>query len=100
MAPGVRRDRVLRGCRGSFTDLPDEAGKRESVGLRQKSFRRKSLRAKPDFLNALNVIWPVHSCRQKYSASLLPGYDADMPKSTPMIHGEHGERYVRSVALT
>jgi hypothetical protein len=40
--------------------------------FRRKSFCRKNLREKTDFLNAFNVIWPVQSRRQKYLASSPP----------------------------
>jgi hypothetical protein len=37
-----------------------------------KIFVEKAVRAKADFLNAFNVIWPVQSSLRKYSASPPP----------------------------
>jgi hypothetical protein len=45
--------------------LPDETEKRRSIGLAAQKFRQKALRAKTDFLNAFNVIWPVQSSLRK-----------------------------------
>ena len=41
----------------------------DQSALRHKVFVKNPVRAKTDFLNAFNVIWPVQSSRQKYSAS-------------------------------
>jgi hypothetical protein len=45
----------------SFADLPDDAEKRVSAGLSSQNFLEKPLRAKTEFLNTFNVIWPVQS---------------------------------------
>jgi hypothetical protein len=61
MASDVRVDEPSRTCRAHLLISPTRCQKRVSLGLSAKNFVEKPLRAKTNFLNAFNVIWPVQS---------------------------------------
>jgi hypothetical protein len=59
--------------------------------------RRNSLRAKTDFTNALNVIWPVQSSAQKYSCFVFAEFVLTglIPPRSRGAHRDRHERWVR-----